>query len=90
MTTEVLLVEERAIFCVEISRVLAVEWGSDVRNSDLLRRLIQQGEANYGPFTDRFQKTDGTGYLKPLCIRVIGTTDEPADVPLAVESEVGA
>ena len=89
MTTEVLLVEERAIFCVVISRVLAVEWDSDVRNPDLLRRRIREGEADYGPFTGRFQAVDGTGYCEPRYIRVVGTTSEPADIPFAVHSEVG-
>jgi hypothetical protein len=88
MSTEVLLVEERALFCVEVSRVLAVEWDS-VWNPDLLRRQIQQGEADYGPFKDRFEVADGTGYLEPRSIRVVGTTTEPADIPLT-ESGVEA
>lgn len=90
MTTEVLLVEQRALFCVEVSRVLAVEVDSDVRSPDLLRRRIREGEADYGPFTDRFQVLNGTGYLEPLSIRVVGTTTDHADIPLAVESEVEA
>ena len=90
MKPEVLLVEERALFCVEVSRVLAVEWDSPVRNPHLLRRHIREGEADFGPFTDRFQVLDGTGYCEPLAVRVIGTTHEPADIPLATESEVGA
>ena len=90
MKSEVLLVEERALFCVEVSRTLAVEWDSGVRNPDLLRRRIREGEADYGPFTSLFQVLIGTGYLEPLSVRVVGTTTEPADIPLAVESEVGA
>jgi hypothetical protein len=90
MKPEVLLVKERALFCVEVSRTLAVEWDSDVRNPDLLRRRIREGEADYGPFTSLFQVTPSTGYLEPLSIEVVGTTDEPADIPLATgESEVG-
>jgi hypothetical protein len=85
-----LLVEERALFCVEVSRVLAVEWDSPVRNPDLLRRRIREGEADFGPFTSLFQVLDGSGYLEPLSIRVVGTTDEPADIPLVRESEVGS
>ena len=90
MTTEVLLVEERAIFCVEISRVLAVEWGSDVRNSDLLRRRIGEVEADFGHFSRRFQLVDGTGHVESLSIRVIGATNEPTDIPLALGSGVKA
>lgn len=90
MKTEVLLVHERAIFCVEVSRTLAVEWDSDVRNPDLLRRRIHDGEADYGPFTGRFQVHEGTGYLEPVSVSVIGVTGEPADIPLtAEESGVG-
>jgi hypothetical protein len=38
----------------------------------------------------RFQILPTTGYLEPVSIRVVGTTDEPADIPLAAEeSEVG-
>jgi hypothetical protein len=88
MKTEVLLVEERALLCVEVKRTLAVEWDSDVRSPDLLRRRIRDGEADYGPFADRFQPVPGTSCVEPLTIRVIGATDEPADIPLAVESEV--
>lgn len=90
MKPEVLLVEERALFCVEVSRILAVEWDSDVRNPDLLRRRIKEGEADFGPFIDRFQVLKGTGYLEPLSIKVVGQTDGPADMPLANESEVRA
>ena len=88
MKTEVLLVEERALLCVEVMRTLAVEWDSDVRSPDLLRRHIREGEADYGPFADRFQPLSGMAYVEPLTIRVIGPTDEPADIPLATESEV--
>ena len=88
MKTEVLLVEERALLCVEVMRTLAVEWDSDVRSPDLLRRRIHDGEADYGPFVDRFQPVQGMAYLEPLTIRVIGAIDEPVDIALAVESEV--
>lgn len=74
---------------MEVSRILAVEWDSEVRSPDLLKRRIREGEANYGPFTSLFQVLEGTGYLEPLSVGVVGTTDEPADIPLATESEVG-
>ena len=89
MKSEVLLVEELALFCVEVSRTLAVEWDSGVRNPDLLRRRIREGEADYGPFTSVFQVLIGTGYLKPFSISVVGVTDEPADIPVTAE-ESGA
>lgn len=90
MKSEVLLVEERALFCVEVSRILAVEWDSDVRSPDLLRRRIREGEADFGPLTDRFQVLNGTGYLEPSSIQVVGQTDGPADMPLVKEGEVRA
>jgi len=90
MKTGVLLVEERALFCVEVSRTLAVEWDSEVRSPDVLRRRIRKGEAYYGPFTSLFQVLCGTGYLEPLSVRVVGAAVEPADIPLVDESEVGA
>lgn len=89
MKSEVLLVRERAIFCVEVSRILSVEWDSEVRDPNLLRRRIREGEADFGPFTSRFQVLKGSGYLEPLSIEVVGTTDEPADIPLSAEREVG-
>lgn len=88
MKTEVLLVEERALLCVEVRRTLAVEWDSDVRSPDLLQRRIREGVADYGPFMDRFQPVSGTAYVEPLTISVIGATHEPADIPLATESGV--
>ena len=84
-----LLVEERVLLCAEVSRTLTVEVDSDW-NPDLLGRRIREGEADYGPFTSLFQVTPGTGYLESLSLRVVGTTTEPADIPLATESEVGA
>ncbi len=90
MKTEVLLVEKRALLCVEVTRILAVEWDSDVRSPDLLRRRISEGEADYGRFTDRFKVLDGSCYLAPLSASVVSTTSEPADMPLAGESEVVA
>jgi hypothetical protein len=90
MKSEVLLVQERALFCVKVSRILAVEWDSDVRSPYLLRRRIREGEADYGPFTDRFRVHEGTGYLEPVFVSVVGVTDDSADIPLtAEESEVG-
>ena len=83
-----MLVEERALFCVEVSRVLAVEVDSHW-NPDLLGRRISEGESDFGPFTDLFQVTPGTGYLESLSLRVVGTTSEPADIPLATESDEG-
>ena len=50
--------------------------------------MLHHGEADYGPFADRFQPVPGKSYVEPMTIRVIGATDEPADIPLAVESEV--
>lgn len=89
MKSEVLLVHERALFCVEVSRILAVDWDCPIRSPHLLQRRIREGEADYGPFTNLFRIVPNTGYLEPLSVRVVGTTDGPADIPLTTESEVG-
>jgi hypothetical protein len=90
MKTDVLLVEKRALFCVKASRILSVEWASDARNPDLVQRRIREGEADYGPFTDRFRLVPNTAYLEPRATNCVGMVDESADIPLATESGVEA
>jgi hypothetical protein len=90
MKTEVLLVEERALLCVEVSRTIAVEVAVGYRGPHLIRRCLAEGELDFGPFTSLYSPAAGTERLKTLSVRVVGRTDEPADIPLAKESEVGA
>lgn len=90
MKTDVLLVEERALYCVEVSRTISVEVPFGHRGSHLIRRSLAEGELDFGPFTSFFSPVAGTARLESLSVRVVGSTDGPADIPLARESEVGA
>ena len=90
MKTDVVLVEERALFCVEVSRTISVEGPFGHRGSHLIRRSLAEGELDFGPFTSFFSPVAGTARLETLSVRVVGSTDAPADIPLARESEVGA
>lgn len=54
------------------------------------RGPIAEGERNYGPFVSYFVPVSGTERLSRVGLGVIGTTTEPADMPFAQESEVGA
>lgn len=89
MKTEILLVKERALRCVEVTRTISLEVPVGYRGPQLLRRLLAEGEQDYGPFASFFSPVPGTEYLEPVRLWVIGTTDEPADIPFARESEVG-
>ena len=90
MKTDVVLVEERVSLCVELSRTVSVEVPFGYRGSHLIRRSLAEGELNFGPFTSYFSPVEGTERLETLSVRVVGSTDGPADIPLRMESEVGA
>lgn len=89
MNTEVLLVEQRALRCVEVTRTLSLEVPVGVRDPRDLAALIEVGERNFGPFGAYYVPVSGTEKLGHLEVRIIGTAGEPADIPLATESEVG-
>jgi hypothetical protein len=89
MNNEILLVEQRALRCVEVTRTISLEVPVGVRDPQYLRTLIAEGERNFGPFGAYYVPVSGTEKLGHLGLRVIGATDEPADIPLAVESGVG-
>lgn len=90
MKTDVVLVEERVSLCVELSRTISVEVPFGHRASHVIRRSLAEGELDFGPFTSFFSPVAGTARLETLSVRVVGSTDGPADIPLARESEVGA
>jgi hypothetical protein len=90
MKTDIVLVEERALLCVEVSRTISVEVPFGCRASYLIRRKLAEGELDFGPFTSFFSPVSGTARLETLSVRVIGSTDAPADIPLAAEGEVRA
>jgi hypothetical protein len=90
MKTQTLLVEERALRCVEVTRTISLEVPVGYRSPCYLRARIAEGEWNYGPFVSYFVPVSETEKVGHLGLRVIGLTDEPADIPLVKESEVGA
>jgi hypothetical protein len=61
-----------------------------MENIGEIRGPIAEGKRDYGPFVSYFVPVSGTERLSRVGLRVIGTTTEPADIPLAVESEVRA
>lgn len=89
MKTEILLVEERALRCVEVTRTISVEVPFGCRASYLIRRKLAEGELDFGPFADLFSPVPGTERHETLSVRVVGSTDEPADIPLRMEMGVG-
>lgn len=88
MKTEILLVEQRALRCVEVTRTISLEVPDGFRDLGYLRSGIADGERNYGPFESYYFPVSGTEKLGHLGLRIIGTTDGPADIPLATESGV--
>jgi len=90
MKTDVVLVEERVSLCVELSRTVSVEVPFGYRGSHLIRRSLAEGELDFGPFTSYFAPVPGTANFETLSVRVVGSTDGPADIPLALESGVEA
>jgi hypothetical protein len=89
MKTDIVLVEERVIYRVEKTRVISVEVPFGERASYVIRRKLAEGELDFGPFTDLFSPVPGTEKYETLSVRVVGSTDEPADIPLLLEMGVG-
>lgn len=80
MKTENVVVEQRALRCVEVIRTLTLEVSEGFRDPHWLRRIAEQGDKDLGPF--EYSPIEGTEYLEPLSTRVLGVTEDPADVPL--------
>lgn len=73
------MVEEIFLECVESVRTLVVELPADSpRDSEWLRRVLHQGEADYGPFPT--SPLEGTLERRRFAVRVLGETSLPADV----------
>jgi len=66
------------------------EGKASMENIGESRGPIAEGERDYGPFVSYFVPVSGTERLSHVGLRVIGTTTEPADITLAMESEAGA
>ena len=80
MKTEKLVIEQRALRCVEVVRTVILEVSEGVRDPHSLRRLADEGDKDFGPFP--YSPAAGTEFLEPLDIRVLGVTKDLADVPM--------
>jgi hypothetical protein len=76
--TEKVLVHETVLQCVHAERTLVVEVPEGVRGHNLLRRIVHEGDLDYGPFP--FVVLEGTAYTEPCRLKVVRVTDEPADI----------
>lgn len=79
MTTENLLVRETALRCVHAERTLVVEVPAGLRDHALLRRIVMEGDLDLGPF--QFDPIEGSEYMEPVRLEILGFTDEQADIP---------
>lgn len=79
MQTEKLLVRETVLRCVHAERILVVEVPAGLRNHDLLRRIVREGDLDWGPF--QFCPIEGTEYLEPVRLEILELTNEQADIP---------
>ena len=74
-----ILVEETFQETVQSCRLLVLEIPADSpRDPEWLRRVLHQGEADYGPFPP--SPIEGTLERRQLGVRVLGETDLPADI----------
>jgi len=79
LNTVTIEVEETFVECLESVRTLVLEIPADSpRDPEWLRRVLHQGEADFGPFETR--PIEGTLERRRLGIRVIGETDLPSDI----------
>lgn len=79
MQTEKLLVRETVLRCVHAERTLVVEVPVGLRNHDLLRRIVREGDLDWGPF--QFDPVEGTEYLEPVRLEILGVTHGQVDIP---------
>jgi hypothetical protein len=86
VNTEKLLVEETCLRSVEVRRRLVVEVPSGLRNHDLLRRIVKEGDLDLGPFP--FDPVAGTEFLEPVRVQILGVTDSPVDIPCMEDADL--
>ena len=77
--TERVLVHETVLQCVHAERTLVVEVPAGVRDHNQVRRIVKEGDLDFGPFP--FHAVEGTEYLEPCRLQIIGLANEPADIP---------
>lgn len=73
------MVEEICLRCVEVRRTLVVEVPVGLRSHHLLRRIVEEGDLDLGPFP--FDPVAGTEYLEPVRLQILGLTDQQVDIP---------
>ena len=73
------MVYETVLQGVHAERTLVVEVPKGVQVHNLLRRIVHEGDLNYGPFP--FVVLEGTAYKEPCRLQIIGLANEPADIP---------
>ncbi len=83
MKTEKLLVRETVCKCVHAERILVIEVPEGVRHHNLLRRIVREGDLDFGPFP--FREVEGSEYFEPVRLQIIGLANEPADIPWTEE-----
>jgi hypothetical protein len=81
--TDKLLIHEVVLRCVHAERTLVVEVPAGVRDHNQLRRIVKQGDLDFGPFS--FHAVEGTEYLEPIRLQIMGLANEPADIPWTEE-----
>ena len=81
--TERVLVHETVLQCVHAERTLVVEVPAGVRDHNQVRRIVKEGDLDFGPFP--FRAVEGTEYLEPYRLQNIGLTGQPADIPCVQE-----
>lgn len=79
MQTEKLLVEQTCLQCVHVRRTIVVEVPAGLRDYAWLQRIVREGDQDWGPFP--FAPVEGTEYLEPVRLQIVGVTDEEADIP---------
>lgn len=79
MQTEKLLVRETVLRCVHAERTLVVEVPAGLRDHALLRRIVKEGDQDWGPF--QFDPVEGSEYLEPVRLEILELTNEQADIP---------
>ena len=76
---ENLLVEQRAIRCVEVVSTISLEVPTGGRDPYWIQRFIAEGDSDFGPFL--FEPIEGSESNEIFRTRVIGVTKKLADIP---------
>lgn len=89
MKTEVLLVEQRALRCVEVKRIISLEVPVACRDPEWLSLLIAEQERDGELFVPLYTPVAGTESAKVIDVRLLGSAHVFGDSPRSDESGVG-